>query len=280
MRTALVTGGSAGIGAGICRHLLEDGYTVINLSRRPSPVEHERMHDYPVDLSDLEATAQVAAQVTRDHQVTDLLHNAGVIRPALLGSVDLADLEMVSNIHIGAAITLAQAVLPGMRAAGNGRIVLISSRAALGLQTRTCYSATKSGMMGMARTWALELGPEGITVNVVAPGPIAETEMFDDAIREQETGQSRGCRPGGEVFPVPRQQFCHRADPAGMRRGQPGLTFTLTDSPRQHNHDIYQRTDRCTGGTGKTPSQHLHRPRDLRAGNGAYLGKRLDLHRP
>ena len=186
MRTALVTGGSAGIGAGICRHLLEDGYTVLNLSRRPSPFEHDRLHDYTVDLADLEATATVAAQVAADHQVTDLIHNAGVIRPALLGSVDLADMEMVSNIHIGAAITLAQAVLPGMKAAGNGRIILISSRAALGLQTRTCYSATKSGMMGMARTWALELGPEGITVNVVAPGPIAETEMFDDAIQEQE----------------------------------------------------------------------------------------------
>jgi NAD(P)-dependent dehydrogenase (short-subunit alcohol dehydrogenase family) len=186
MRTALVTGGSAGIGAGICRHLLEDGYTVLNLSRRPSPTVHERLHDYAVDLSDLEATAEVAARVAEVHQVTDLVHNAGVIRPALLGSVDLADLEMVSNIHVGAAIVLAQAVLPGMKAAGNGRIILISSRAALGLQTRTCYSATKSGMMGMARTWALELGPEGITVNVVAPGPIAETEMFDDAIKEQE----------------------------------------------------------------------------------------------
>ena len=186
MRTALVTGGSAGIGAGICRHLLEDGDTVLNLSRRPSPFEHDRLHNYTVDLADLEATATVAAQVAADHQVTDLIHNAGVIRPALLGSVDLADMEMVSNIHIGAAITLAQAVLPGMKAAGNGRIILISSRAALGLQTRTCYSATKSGMMGMARTWALELGPEGITVNVVAPGPIAETEMFDDAIQEQE----------------------------------------------------------------------------------------------
>jgi NAD(P)-dependent dehydrogenase (short-subunit alcohol dehydrogenase family) len=186
MRTALVTGGSAGIGAGICRHLLEDGYTVINLSRRASPVEHEQLHNYTVDLSDLDATAAVASRVAADHQVTDLIHNAGVIRPALLGSVELADLEMVSNIHIGAAITLAQAVLPGMKAAGNGRIILISSRAALGLQTRTCYSATKSGMIGMARTWALELGPEGITVNVVAPGPIAETEMFDDAIQEQE----------------------------------------------------------------------------------------------
>ncbi len=186
MRTALVTGGSAGIGAGLCRHLLDDGYTVVNLSRRASPLEHERLHNYPVDLSDLEATAAVAERVTSDHQVTDLIHNAGVIRPALLGSVDLADLEQVSNIHIGAAITLAQAVLPGMKAAGNGRIILISSRAALGLQTRTCYSATKSGMIGMARTWALELGPEGITVNVVAPGPIAETEMFDDAIQDQE----------------------------------------------------------------------------------------------
>jgi NAD(P)-dependent dehydrogenase (short-subunit alcohol dehydrogenase family) len=186
MRTALVTGGSAGIGAGICRHLLDDGYTVLNLSRRPSPIEHDQLHDYPVDLSDMEATAGVAAKVAADHQVTDLVHNAGVIRPALLGSVDLADLEMVTNIHVGAAITLAQAVLPGMKAAGNGRIVLISSRAALGLQTRTCYSATKSGMMGMARTWALELGPQGITVNVVAPGPIADTEMFDDAIQEQE----------------------------------------------------------------------------------------------
>ena len=186
MRTALVTGGSAGIGAGICRHLLEDGYTVVNLSRRAAPVEHERLHNYPVDLSDLEATARVADRVVADHQITDLIHNAGVIRPALLGSVELADLEMVSNIHIGAAITLAQAVLPGMKTAGNGRIILISSRAALGLQTRTSYSATKSGMIGMARTWALELGPEGITVNVVAPGPIAETEMFDDAIQDQE----------------------------------------------------------------------------------------------
>ena len=186
MRTALVTGGSAGIGAGICRHLLEDGYTVLNLSRRPSPFEHDRLHNYTVDLADLQATARVAEQVATDHQVTDLIHNAGVIRPALLGSVDLADMEMVSNIHIGAAITLAQAVLPAMKAAGNGRIILISSRAALGLQTRTCYSATKSGMIGMARTWALELGPEGITVNVVAPGPIAETEMFDDAIQDQE----------------------------------------------------------------------------------------------
>ena len=75
-----------------------------------------------------------------------------------------------------------QAVLPGMRERKFGRIVLMSSRAALGLQTRTAYSATKAGMIGMARTWALELAPFGITVNVVAPGPIGDTEMFRDVI--------------------------------------------------------------------------------------------------
>lgn len=186
MRTALVTGASTGIGNTICQHLLDDGYTVLNVSRRPSPVEHERLHNYEVDLSDKEATQRIADLIADEHEVTDFVHNAGVIRPALLGSVNLEDLEMVTNIHIGAAISLAQACLPAMRASGNGRIVLISSRAALGLQTRTSYSATKSGMIGMARTWALELGAEGITVNVVAPGPIAETEMFDDAINDQQ----------------------------------------------------------------------------------------------
>jgi len=60
--------------------------------------------------------------------------------------------------------------------------VLISSRAVLGLAKRTAYAATKAGMLGLARTWALELGPSGITVNVVAPGPIEETEMFDNVV--------------------------------------------------------------------------------------------------
>jgi 3-oxoacyl-[acyl-carrier protein] reductase len=84
----------------------------------------------------------------------------------------------LAQLHFGAAIALAQAALPGMKQARFGRIVLLSSRAALGAPTRTVYSATKAGIIGMARTWALELAPFGITVNVVAPGPIGDTEMF------------------------------------------------------------------------------------------------------
>jgi NAD(P)-dependent dehydrogenase (short-subunit alcohol dehydrogenase family) len=78
-----------------------------------------------------------------------------------------------------------------MKAARFGRVVLIGSRAMLGLPKRTAYSATKSGMVGMARTWALELAQHGITVNVVAPGPIEETEMFDKVLRNDTERRQR-----------------------------------------------------------------------------------------
>ncbi|MEM8564513.1 MAG: SDR family oxidoreductase [Pseudomonadota bacterium] len=182
MRTAIVTGGSTGIGQSICESLLDGGYTVINIARRPAPIEHPLLHDYLTDLADPAATQETAKRIAGEHKVTDIVHNAGVIKPALLGEVALTDLEMLTHIHIGAAIILAQACLSDLQACGGGRIVLISSRAAMGLETRTSYSATKSGMVGMARTWALEQAGQGITVNVVAPGPIADTEMFHAVI--------------------------------------------------------------------------------------------------
>ena len=73
-----------------------------------------------------------------------------------------------------------QALLPGMKACGFGRIVNMSSRAALGKELRTAYAATKAGLIGMTRVWALELGRHGITVNAIGPGPI-RTELFDRA---------------------------------------------------------------------------------------------------
>ena len=94
------------------------------------------------------------------------------------------DLQALSQLHLGAAITLVQAALPAMKRNRFGRIVLMSSRGALGLATRTAYAATKAGMIGMARTWALELAGDGITVNVVAPGPISDTEMFHGIVPE------------------------------------------------------------------------------------------------
>lgn len=175
---ALVTGTSTGIGKVLCEHLLDSGHEVVAMARRKTEIEHPRLHSVSVDLTDRAATAQAAAEVTRRFAITTFVHNAGIIRPALLGEVKLEDLDALTELHLGSAITIAQAVLPTMRALGFGRIVLLSSRGALGLATRSVYSATKAGMIGMARTWALELAPAGITVNVVAPGPIRGTEMF------------------------------------------------------------------------------------------------------
>ena len=182
-RVAAVTGGSAGIGKAICERLLADGYEVVSLARRKSPLAHPKLHSLEVDLIDRAATAEAARELARRFEVTTLVHNAGVIRPALLPDVKLDDLDALVDLHLGCAIQLMQAVLPAMRARRFGRVVLLSSRAAVGLATRTSYSATKAGMLGMARTWALELAADGITVNVVAPGPV-RTDMFFEVVAE------------------------------------------------------------------------------------------------
>ena len=215
--TTVVTGGSAGIGRAICEDLLARGHEVVSLARRPCNIDHPKLHNIEVNLSDRAATAEVAQELVRRFEVTTLVHNAGVIRPALLQDVQLDDLDALVDLHLGCAIRLVQAALPAMRARRFGRIVLLSSRAALGAQTRTSYSATKAGMLGMARTWALELAAEGITVNVVAPGPI-HTDMFYDVIpagseRERALAAGIPVRRVGEPADVARA-VAFFADPA------------------------------------------------------------------
>lgn len=180
---ALVTGGSAGIGASICQHLLDDGYQVLNLSRRKSESQSDRLTDVEVDLSDVEATKSAIAELAAKYEITSLVHNAGVIRPDLIENVNLEDVEYVTRLHLYTSILLTQGVLDAMKAKKFGRIVLISSRAMLGLETRTGYSATKAGQIGLVRTWAMELGQHGITVNAVAPGPIV-TDMLTKVVPE------------------------------------------------------------------------------------------------
>jgi len=179
--TALVTGGSAGIGADICQRMLAEGWHVVSLARRAPEWQHPNLTAINVDLLDAAATAQAARDVAARFAISHFIHNAGVIWPHLLQDATVDELQGLTQIHLGSALTLMQAVLPNMEQAGFGRVVLMSSRGALGLATRTNYSATKAGMIGMARTWALELAPKGITVNVVAPGPI-QTPMFYDVV--------------------------------------------------------------------------------------------------
>lgn len=207
MRTALVTGGSAGIGRAICAAMLKAGHRVVSLDRVPG-IEDERLHYLEVDLLSAAATHEAALEAAERWRPTILVHNAGAMRPALLPEVNRVDLDALVSLHLGAAITLVQAVLPAMREDGWGRVVLVSSRAALGLVTRTSYSATKAGMIGMARTWALELGPLGVTVNVVAPGPV-ETGMFREVLPEGDA------RVAGLAGGIPMRRIGRVEDVAG-----------------------------------------------------------------
>jgi len=216
---AIVTGGSAGIGATICRRLIDAGHEVVSLARRKSDWSSPALHAIEVDLTDADATKEAAASLARQFPIGTVVHNAGIIRPNLLPDVQQEDLDDLTQLHLGAAILLVQAALPGMRERKYGRIVLISSRAALGLPTRTVYSATKAGMIGMARTWALELAPEGITVNVIAPGPIGDTEMFRSVVpanseREKALADAIPVKRLGRSDDVARAAmfFCDRAN--------------------------------------------------------------------
>ncbi|WP_439143411.1 SDR family NAD(P)-dependent oxidoreductase [Planktotalea sp.] len=179
--TALITGGSKGIGADLGQRLIQRGYTVVSLSRGAPEWSHDALHHVEVDLTDATATERVAKDIAATHNITHLIHNAGVIRPNLVEEATTEDLTALTQIHLGAPLILLQACLPNMKENQFGRVLFNGSRAALGVPTRTAYSATKAGISGMARTWALELAQYGITVNVVAPGPV-QTDNFWDII--------------------------------------------------------------------------------------------------
>jgi 3-oxoacyl-[acyl-carrier protein] reductase len=223
--TAVVTGGNTGIGAAIAQSFLADGIDVISLSRRQPDWSHPKLRTCEVDLLDAAATRQAAEEIAASVAITHIVHNAGAIRAKPLDQVSDEDVGALAQLHLGAVIALVQAALPQMKQAHFGRVVLLSSRAALGLASRTVYSATKAGMIGMARTWALELAPFGITVNVVAPGPIADTEMFESVMSpESERAQAlaRSIPVGrlGKSADVARAVAFFSSEDAGFVTGQ------------------------------------------------------------
>ena len=201
--TAVITGGSKGIGADIAQALLEREYTVVSVARHDPDIRHPNLHSYCTDLLDIDAVSEVAAQIANDHKVTHLIHNAGLIWPNLIEEAEPEEIAGLSQLHLGSALTLAKAFLPFMKASQFGRILFNGSRAGLGAPTRTAYSATKAGMIGMARTWALELAPDGITVNVIAPGPILTDNFWGIVEKDSEQQEALAKRiPVGRLGTV------------------------------------------------------------------------------
>lgn len=165
----LVTGGAAGIGRASVERCRADGFDVVSIDREGDGLI--------ADLSDPVQTATALARALEGGPITRLVNNVGTVRPASVDEQTLEDFDAVMHLNARCALQCLQAVLPGMKAARFGRVVNVSSRAALGKELRTVYAGSKAALQGMAKVWALELGEFGITANAIGPGPI-ETELF------------------------------------------------------------------------------------------------------
>lgn len=172
----LITGASKGIGLATSQRIAQEGGTVIGIARSAVDI-HFPGPFFTADLSAESETAEVLAQITAQFEVDHLVNNAGKTTSSLLTETTGQELAELMQINMRAPMQCLQACLPSMVRKGRGRVVNISSRAALGMAKRTSYAGAKSGLIGMTRTWALELGAQGITVNAVAPGPVA-TELY------------------------------------------------------------------------------------------------------
>lgn len=171
----LVTGATRGIGRAIVDDLVARGRPVVGIARRADPSFKGPL--LLADLADPEASRQVLAEATEGFAFDCLVNNAGFNHLQRLGDITTDAYDQIMALNVRIAVDCAQAVLPGMRAGAHGRIINISSRSALGRIEGSIYSAAKAALIGLTRSWALELAADGITVNCVAPGPV-ETEMF------------------------------------------------------------------------------------------------------
>ncbi|MFN3937867.1 MAG: SDR family oxidoreductase [Gemmobacter sp.] len=218
---AVITGGSTGIGWATAQAMLARGWSVVSLGREAPPESHPRLH---ADLTDPDQTAAAAGRIAAAHPVSHLVHNAGMILPAPVDAARPDDLATLARLHLIAPLVLTQAMLPGMKARRFGRILFTGSRAALGVPTRTAYAATKAGLIGMARTWALELAPHGITVNVVSPGPVRTQNFWDivpkDSDREAELAARIPVGRLGEPADIARALMFFADPDAGFVTGQ------------------------------------------------------------
>jgi 3-oxoacyl-[acyl-carrier protein] reductase len=188
-RTALVTGGSRGIGAAISRALAEAGAAVaINYRERADEADRlaEALRKTDVhaitiaaDVSQRDAVAKMIEVVKSEFGTVDILiNNAGVAITRGIDDLSETDFDRTISVNLKSVFLCTQAVLPLMRGQGWGRIVNISSGAARGAGAiGPHYNASKAGMEGLTRGYAARLVKDGITVNAVAPSLI-ETDMM------------------------------------------------------------------------------------------------------
>jgi NAD(P)-dependent dehydrogenase (short-subunit alcohol dehydrogenase family) len=182
-KVALVTGGSKGLGKAMARGLVEAGADVVIASRHEDELRKaleevlqgtsRRGRYFVADLSKRPEAGRLAAQALQAMGRIDILiNNAGTNRPQAIDEVTDETWDEVLELNLSSIMALTRAVVPDMKKRRWGRIIHISSvMGFLSKEKRNIYSATKAALLGLTRANALDLGPFGITVNCIAPGP-------------------------------------------------------------------------------------------------------------
>jgi NAD(P)-dependent dehydrogenase (short-subunit alcohol dehydrogenase family) len=178
-RTAVVTGGSRGIGLAVVRQLAASGALVFTGAKTRSPEIEALTQDKHVvfietDLTDPDGPAQLVARA--GDRVDILVNNVGLARARPGGFLSITDDDWAASLTLNlmAAVRASRAALPGMLAAGAGVIVMTCSvNARLPDPAVLDYSAAKAGLAAFAKALSKEVGPQGIRVNTVSPGPVA-----------------------------------------------------------------------------------------------------------
>jgi len=205
-RLVLVTGGNRGIGLAIAQSFKAAGDRVVVSHRSGSAPEG--LDGVIMDVTDSESVAKAFKEIEERFGTVDILvANAGITKDGLSLRMSEEDFESVVNTNLTGAFRTAQKVLSGMMKKKNGRVIFIGSVVGmLGSTGQVNYASTKSGLVGMARSFAREYGSRNITFNVVAPG-FVETDMtaiLSDDLRSKYVAQ------------IPLGRFCSTDEISGV----------------------------------------------------------------
>jgi NAD(P)-dependent dehydrogenase (short-subunit alcohol dehydrogenase family) len=197
-RRAVVTGGTRGIGRAIAFRLRDDGAQVLATGTRPDGAAPEGCDYGAVDFADRAATEAFAAKLAALAPHI-LVNNAGVTKPQAFAEIGTEEFARVHQVNLVAPMILCRAALPGMRAAGWGRIVNISSIWGTVSKTgRATYGASKAGLNGLTAGLAAEVAADGILANCVSPGFI-DTEMTRGTLTDAQVAALERIVPIGRL---------------------------------------------------------------------------------
>ncbi len=229
-RRALVTGASGAIGSAIARQLASQGFEVIAHANRGQAAVSALVADIRAgggaaqavvfDVTDAGASAQALAALLEQGAIQVLVNNAGIHDDAVLPGMSAQQWHSVIDVSLNGFFNVTQPLMLPMIRTRWGRVISISSVAAItGNRGQTNYAAAKAGVQGASRALALEVASRGITVNVVAPG-IIESPMSSDAFPADQIAALVAMKRAGTPAAVAALAAFLAGEPAGYITGQ------------------------------------------------------------